>query len=586
MLRNILKLFELDLRSLAATRILLGLFLFKDFIEIIPHIKMFYTRDGFIPLSEGFQTVFQNWSWSLLYMNDAPLFVYGFFFVYAILLLFFIFGYRTQCVTFLLWVFIVSIHNRNWMGLNSGDDLVRCSLLILTFLPLGAKYSVDEAFTNKKNINQSHNSIWNVTLFVQLAAMYITSALHKTDPAWNQDFSALARALQLDAFTTPLADIIKGFPSLLKAMTFITYYAEKYLIFLFFLGAISRVKNLTRWITIGTFVLIHLGIFIFMNVGNFPLYAIALWFAFMPGSFWKIITYSKHSKLNIYYDGHCRFCEKFVRILLTFLASRELHLYQAQSNKEVCELMEAHNSWVVREINGKTFYGFEAFQEVIKRSHFQFLYPLFNRSWVKRIGEKFYQIVSNNRPLLSKFSSFLQFSQKPNYQKNFITEFLAILIIILTVNWCWSVFPNNHSNEWANSLKKVSRWVHHYQYWNIFSPTPQKTNAWFFIKGVTDTGSQVDLTSKKPRAFTLKTSVNGIRESLENKSIRKTFMRILDDPHFTVRLGNYYCRKWNLQENHSSRLDKVEFYMGKELVIEPNNIREDGIELVNSVFCQ
>ena len=185
-----LKLFRLDYRSLAALRIGLGLIFIFDLFNFLGFADFYLSDQGFVSRLNFLQHEANPWNWSLLYTSGDYRFLYIFLTWHFITLILFVLGYKTKWQTFFLWIQIVSLHNRNWVVLNGGDDLVRCCLILLIFLPLGAAFSLD----SKDKINngeQTSTSIFNLALFLQLSIMYVASAIFKNHNFWNKEFISL-----------------------------------------------------------------------------------------------------------------------------------------------------------------------------------------------------------------------------------------------------------------------------------------------------------------------------------------------------------------------------------------------------------
>ena len=137
---GVLSCYKLHVPSLGLMRIALAIVILLDLIFRCSDIEAFYTAQGIWP-----KTVVYNFAWSRGYWSFHLIFdtylwngiLFGFHFLLALLLLL---GYRTQLVTAFLWLFTVSLHNRNLFILQSGDDLLRLTLLWAIFLPLICPY--------------------------------------------------------------------------------------------------------------------------------------------------------------------------------------------------------------------------------------------------------------------------------------------------------------------------------------------------------------------------------------------------------------------------------------------------------------
>ncbi len=294
-----LSLWRLDYRSLACLRICLGLILLFDLTTYFGIVDLYLTDAGMVSRATFLAQQANPWNWSLLHTSGAPYFVYGFLLWHAVTLLLFVFGYKTRLNTFFLWIQIVSIHNRNWTVINGGDDLIRCCLILLIFLPLGHAFSIDNR-KNKFNLAEpTYNSFFCVALFIQLTIMYLSSALFKDHPIWNEEYSALYYALNLDLFVRPLGTWVKSQDYLIAPMTAAAYYFELYGPALILLGLFKKFWNHSRYILVISFVSFHLMIDLLLNVGTFPYFAIALWLAFLPTHFWD--NFKVHTQLKIFY---------------------------------------------------------------------------------------------------------------------------------------------------------------------------------------------------------------------------------------------------------------------------------------------
>lgn len=76
--------------------------------------------------------------------------------VTLIFALFFLVGFKTRASNILLWLLVLSLHNRNVLILNSGDDLLRMLLFWSIFMPVGDRFSLDSA--NQSSIPQCISS--------------------------------------------------------------------------------------------------------------------------------------------------------------------------------------------------------------------------------------------------------------------------------------------------------------------------------------------------------------------------------------------------------------------------------------------
>ena len=126
----------LDFRSLAAFRILFGAVLLLDCLIRWTDATAHYSDLGLLPrgvlLDEGWNPSF----FSIHMANGQPAFIHLMFVVQVLAALALLSGFRTRIATFMSWLLLVSLHNRNPWILNGGDVYARVILFWMLFLLL------------------------------------------------------------------------------------------------------------------------------------------------------------------------------------------------------------------------------------------------------------------------------------------------------------------------------------------------------------------------------------------------------------------------------------------------------------------
>ncbi len=296
--------FYLDLRSLALSRICLGICLFINLVISSLSLNAFYTDNGILPRAI-LALKYKEYSYfSLNVLSGSYSFqvlIFALTIVFSIAL---ILGAYSRISNFLCWLFFLSIYNRNPFVLDGGDDALKLFLFWLCFLPVSKYFSLDSLSNkkNKGNVNPSNIKISGVTCFAfitQLASIYFFSAMLKTSPHWNDTGTAIHLALALDSFSSELGNYLLNFPKLLKFSTLATWNIEKYFPFLLFIPFATK---FFRTIVVFTFMSFHIGLATFMDLGIFPLVMFSAWVALIPSNIWKYINYKKfiNTKLNFF----------------------------------------------------------------------------------------------------------------------------------------------------------------------------------------------------------------------------------------------------------------------------------------------
>jgi len=154
-----------------------------------------------------------------------------------------------------------------------------------TFLPLGAKYSLDSYFSKEKPaIQNAYCSMASAAFICQLIMIYTFTALARTHACWLKDNTALNYGLQYFPYLTkPFATWLLNFPEALKPLTFVLHRLELYggLLLL-----IPRHVWLCRTVAILAFVMLHIGVYLTFKLDPFPQLMIIGWFALIPSGWW------------------------------------------------------------------------------------------------------------------------------------------------------------------------------------------------------------------------------------------------------------------------------------------------------------
>ncbi|WP_353259563.1 hypothetical protein [Prochlorothrix hollandica] len=274
----------LDRRSLALFRILLGLILLADLITRAGDLRAHYTDWGVLPRSVLLTGLLNPWHWSL-HLSSGLAVVQALLFALAgLAALGLILGYRTQTMVLISWILLLSLHNRNPLILNAGDVELRLLLFWGFFLPLGDRFSLDQALGHPPKPPPPTQSAATFGLLLQISLLYWVSAAFKTDPVWRSTGEAVYYALSLDQLVTPVGLIIYQFPNLMKVSTFVTFWLE-------LLGPLllwSPIKtSLCRGLGVLIFVMLHMGFHLSLDIGLFGFIGATAWIAFIPGKAWE-----------------------------------------------------------------------------------------------------------------------------------------------------------------------------------------------------------------------------------------------------------------------------------------------------------
>ncbi|QLE56272.1 HTTM domain-containing protein [Nostoc sp. TCL26-01] len=565
--------FGLDLRSLAAFRIGIALVLLADlgirFGDVVAH----YTDAGVMPRSLLAQ-ISKPWHWSLHAISGEPIFQVLLFTIAAVMAIAMLVGYHTRIATIASWVLLISLHNRNPSLIFAADDVLRALMFWAMFLPLGASYSIESALNSANHkLPARVVSGATVALIFQQCFIYIFSAAFKTrSPVWTEG-TAVYYSLSFDQYATPIGHFLLNFPALLTLFTYVTLVLEWVAPLLLFVP----VRNsFFRMCAVITFVMLHAGFGLTLNLGIFPFLSIFSWLAFLPSSFWhalhKRLQTPARQGLKIYFDADCGFCKKVVHLLRTLLILPGTPLLMAQEYPDIYADMQAYNSWVVEDWQGKRHFKFAGIVYIVSLSPvFFFLVPLLNWKPVMAAGTKFYEAVATNRKIAGRFTKPFKF-RPIQVRPSRLLNILALLLLLYTFVWNVSSYaPDAFKRKVWQSTEFVGRATRLDQSWSIFAPGPPRDDGWYVIPGRLQNGSEVDIFRSGNPVSWDKPSL-GLRGTIYNNMQWRTYFINLNraiGQRLYPFYGQYLCRTWNAKHPGEQSLKSFDVYFMDERTVPP-----------------
>lgn len=572
------KTFSFDYRSMALYRVLLGIIVMADVLYRWPDLVNFYTDIGLIPRSLFVSEMSMPWSLSFHLANGSTPFITAMFVIHFIFGLMLFFGYKSRWAIVGAYLMTVSVHNRNWLVNNGGDDVLRAILFFSMFLPLNRSFSLDAALTKDKKPSKEYFSTWVLAFFLQAFVIYFVSYILKTDPIWRSKFTAVFYSSRLDIFATQLGVLMRDFPTLMKFNTIFSIYLE-WLGPIILLGSylFARFWWIARLSVVLLFIFFHLGIAATMKIGLFPYIAVTMWTLFLPGPMWdKLADYFRRKnfhKLQIYFDGECGFCQKGVRIFKEFFLFDEVTINVAQETPSIYKDMEREHSWVVVNENGERFFKYQAWLEIVKHSPVLFWsHWYFNWKPVRFIGEKKYHWISHHRPFMGKATQFLEYTsvKKEIIWLKWLREISGAFFLVTLLMWNLTTIKKYQIK--APFFQTVSRWIHIYQEWNMFAPYPKMDNIWVEIPGTLGDGSQIELLTGSRDLYSIKDQA--FVELIPNEHWRKFYLNLSERTDYARYYGGYLCRLWN--DRHEGHVKNTTLRKFEIIVYSQLNLPDGG----------
>jgi len=375
--------FGLDVRSLAAFRIGVGMILLLDLYVRSLHLEDFYTDNGVLPVHAAIK--FQQeagWTfWSLHYLSGSYFFAVILFILQGVCAFCFMIGWNTKFFNICCWVLLTSLHTRQEFNLNGGDLLLRLGLFWGIFLPLGDCFSVDHAMQEcpekrkERKIGSQRFSTATLAWLIQFGSMYIFSYGLKIGTSWSNG-TAVAFALQQEQFLSVFGHFFRSilFPEsffidkslyrgwigetlgdfLMKWGTWGTLYYE--LLGPFFLCC-PIFTNELRFIGVILFILMHASFGMCLHIGFFMYIPMVCAISFLPGAFWDQISKLWNAVLPEYLSQSSIFYDspklqstrtKWMKLLEEFFPGPIR--YSTHLSEQVQEQMKLRNTFLVLQL--------------------------------------------------------------------------------------------------------------------------------------------------------------------------------------------------------------------------------------------
>lgn len=547
--------FTIDLRALAVLRICVGLLIVADLLIRWPDVAWFMSDDGVYPAAAS-KLAASEWRLSLYWLSHSIWWVHFLFAVNVVVALMLVIGMRTRIVGLLAFFLLLSLHNRNPILLQGGDNLLLLLSLWGLFLPWGSRFSIDAVMTGMPPTENRYFSLSTVALITQVLSVYFFSAFLKTGAEWTTDGSAIYYALHNDQVAHGLAAYWRDWHWLTVPLTHYVWWLE----------LLGPVIALSPWFNpwargaaaLGFFTL-EIGFLFNLNVGLFPFISMSSLIILMPSVFWdwlaRFFSPKETLPMVMYYDQPCTFCFKTC-VLLRAIFALNARIEPAQNSSDIGALLEREFSWVL-ERDGRRYLRWSALVVAIENGgRFRSVATLL--VWLAPVGDRIYHWIGVNRGGFGRLTQCLMPWRavwwRPAKSSQVIAMLLAIAILSANVSKLPSgalqalpsplVLSLRRLNEFTAPIRDVLRTD---QLWNMFAPYPQKNDGWFLMVGLTTDGDLVDVlhsslsqpTAEKPEYF--------IPDQVKNYRWRKYFSRIKRQGFRDElnRFASASCAEWN-----------------------------------------
>jgi hypothetical protein len=259
-----------DPRPFALFRIGLGVSLIHDLFDYARDLRAFLADDGMLPRG----LVKDWWTWGIFDLAGSLPVVALIYVLGCLAIVAFTLGWKTRLATIASWLFLSSLHHRNYYVTDGGDDLARILLFWAMFCDLGGAWSLDARHRATRLVGMP--AMVPRLLQLHIGVLYFAAGRLKFRQGWLHN-NVIYQTLQLDGFVRPLGGLMGRYPDLCAVLTRSICLME--LAFAFFAFA-PLWRKPTRAVAIALGLAIQLGILLTMRVGIFTevmLWVCAMW---------------------------------------------------------------------------------------------------------------------------------------------------------------------------------------------------------------------------------------------------------------------------------------------------------------------
>jgi len=385
------KLYDKKISStgLAIFRITWGLVLFLEVREMFVFRELRFNTIPFVDYYE---------------LNFGPIL-----FIWMILTLLIVIGYKTKHVTVINYLFSVLFFGSistfeyhifyTYVGVN----------FLLMFIPISNSFSVDNLLLKIKysKVNYSHRIEEKVSviyyylpILVGIAFFYIDSVFYKLESQTWLDGLAVWRPAVIPNFNISDFSLILNNELIVRSMSYLTLGFEFFFIFTFF------IKKM-RWINFIIGFGLHFGILLIFPIPLFALAMCSIYFLMIPVSFWlnlrKMVS-SNTSKITFIYDSECPLCMKTRVFIENVDLLNRIDFQPAQTAKgRFKELKEIDQIELITHIysvskKGKVYKGVDTYIHVLFHTLlFSPIALIISIPGIKHIGKFIYSYIASNR---------------------------------------------------------------------------------------------------------------------------------------------------------------------------------------------
>ncbi|MCB9847674.1 MAG: HTTM domain-containing protein [Phycisphaeraceae bacterium] len=492
--------FAVDLRSLAAMRIGLGVLILCDLLIRSRDLVAHYTDQGvttgaFLVEQYGAGTYLSLHYWA----GGRPALTAALFIVHALLALGLLVGFRSRLMALACYGLGASLLKRNPGLYTAGDAAVMFLLFWSMFLPIGARCSLDAATDPRdEDPPNEHCSVASAAILLQVLFTYWFAAGMKLHSTMWIDGTAVENALHRDWVVDSFGVWLRQFDSALPIFAYGSLLLELFGPFLVFLPRRICAGRLLAFVL---FLTLHIGFALSFHFGIFQWQAFAGWIVFLPACFWDrvgtLTLGGPGRNIQCHYDADCGFCRKMLAIVRTAAMLPRTVVRRAQDDPAMLEEMRRENSWIVIDHAGRHHHRWEALAFTLRRGPITWIPGvIMSLPIVRAVGDRLYKWIANHRDLCGWMIVWLRWRPvrlRPTLAGSVIAFWVILYVFLLNVR---TVFPLFRAMT-PGVVTMPARMLQLDPYWAMFTSV-NALDGWVVLPARLADGSEVDLLTGEP----------------------------------------------------------------------------------------
>jgi len=557
--------YGIDLRSLAAFRIVLAACALGDLCRRASDLTAHYTDSGILRRSDLFvlPDIGPDWPLALgvaggTWWSQALLFALAASAALALLL-----GYRARVASFLLWLLITAIQFRQPFILGTGDGLLRWFLLWGSLLPIGEAVSVDAALAASRAAPSAaprRVSVSALALWVQIATIFLfVAASMWSDPSWRSGFG-LAELLDQDLLVTRIGDRLRHFESLTRLLSL----GLPFLLVAGIAACLTPVAaGIIRTVAIAVLAVVLLATAIFLHLAMPAFLLGAALLTFLPSEFWeRIARRPRGEPLRLLIPAECDACARLARLTIAAAGLRGHVDVTAMSTAKTPH----EHLWQVASGAAENEVGLDALRVLVAASpRFSWKARLLGSAIVQRAAIQAWPILHDNAPTAPRRQA------TPSRFGAIARPVLAwLLLIVATWVTARPTTPGTNFDPILRTIGLPAAWT--------VRTLERSHTGWFSTPGVLANGREVELLGAGGPLPTIEEAEMANRSllrrpanvsaTLRNERWRRFFAHSVDASTHEQFLfyGRYLCREWNRQHGNDEQLRRFSFVMMRRAV--------------------